>query len=546
MDTLSLKNYRVIKKIGQGGMGVVYCAEDMRLGRLVALKFLTPHLVRDPEIVRRFRAEARSQACLVHPNITLVFAFEEAGDQAFLVLEYVAGETLEDKIKRQGRLSPQETLGIFRHILRAMDYAHSKGLVHRDLKPGNVGFTEEGVVKLMDFGIALNTQEASRLTRTGHILGTPHYMAPEQILGRTVDARTDIYALGITLFETLTGRVPFEGDSDYEVSVAQINDPPPSPRALGCTEVPPALEEVLFTALAKKPEERFASCREFLRALEDSLSLKVPGAAIGKTGSQGSTEILGPQPDAIPQTFEQPGTEAFSAPLARKSRFWSLPRLILLAIGPLTLVALLIIYFGPNISGWLTPYKSPLSKIITPGASLPSKPKPIQRAASSPQAQPPASPKITKPQSTPGNLPAALQTHPAPANHDKSDQKQPVILASVPPPKKQPEISTKKETTPDDLIKIIEKKFKEHGFSRIKVSLGKHDKIIVSGRVKNVDQKNEIIQLAKSSSSLDSIDFSKLRIIERVSPRPIKKPSAPIQTPKVPDLPRKPLPPKLD
>jgi serine/threonine protein kinase len=266
------KNYRVIKKIGQGGMGVVYAAEDLALGRLVALKVLAPYLVQDPEILERFRFEARSQARLVHPNITMVYSFLEEDQQAFLVLEFIDGETLESRINREGRIVAVETVAIFRKILGAMDYAHSRGVIHRDIKPSNIAFTSEGNVKIMDFGIALNIQESGRLTKTGHVLGTPHYMAPEQILGQEVTPHSDIYALGITLFEMLTGRLPFDSKSDFEVRMAQIKHPPPPPTSFGFPDITPELEEVILQALAKAPEERFASTGEFRQALEASVT----------------------------------------------------------------------------------------------------------------------------------------------------------------------------------------------------------------------------------------------------------------------------------
>ena len=258
------------------------------LGRLVALKVLAPYLVQDPEILERFRFEARNQAQLVHPNITMVYSFLVEDEQAFLVLEFIDGETLESRINREGRIVAMEALPIFRKILGALGYAHSKGVIHRDIKPGNIAFTSEGNVKIMDFGIALNIEETGRLTRTGHILGTPHYMAPEQILGQEVTFRTDIYALGITLFEMLTGRLPFDSKSDFEVRVAQINHPPPSPRSFGYQDITPELEEVILKALAKEPEERFASAGEFLQALEaaverDHLVTVVKGLRLDKS-----------------------------------------------------------------------------------------------------------------------------------------------------------------------------------------------------------------------------------------------------------------------
>ena len=312
---LKLKNYRVIKKIGHGGMGLVYVAEDLALGRLVALKVLAPYLVQDPEILERFRFEARNQAQLVHTNITMVYSFLVEDEQAFLVLEFIDGETLESRINREGRIVAMEALPIFRKILGALGYAHSKGVIHRDIKPGNIAFTSEGDVKIMDFGIALNIEATGRLTKTGHVLGTPHYMAPEQILGQELTFRTDIYALGITLFEMLTGRLPFDSKSDYEVRVAQINHPPPSPRSFGYQDITPELEEVILKALAKEPEARFSSAREFLQALEaavgrDHLVTRVKGMHLDK-----STQILEANREPVPPPSE-PESEEPAAPPA--------------------------------------------------------------------------------------------------------------------------------------------------------------------------------------------------------------------------------------
>jgi serine/threonine-protein kinase len=300
---LKLNNYRVIKKIGHGGMGLVYVAEDLALGRLVALKVLAPYLVQDPEILERFRFEARNQAQLVHANITMVYSFLVEDEQAFLVLEFIDGETLESRINREGRIVATEALPIFRKILGALGYAHSKGVIHRDIKPGNIAFTSEGNVKIMDFGIALNIEETGRLTRTGHVLGTPHYMAPEQILGKELTFRTDIYALGITLFEMLTGRLPFDSKSDFEVRVAQINHSPPSPRSFGYHDITPELEEVILKALAKEPEARFSSAGEFLQALE---------AAVGRDHLV--TVIKDLRPDKSTQVEKAPRKRVKPAP----------------------------------------------------------------------------------------------------------------------------------------------------------------------------------------------------------------------------------------
>jgi serine/threonine protein kinase len=315
MMKLQLQNYRVIKKVGQGGMGLVYVAEDLSLGRLVALKVLAPYLVQEPEILERFRFEARHQAQLTHPNITMVYSFVQEEEKAYLVLEFIDGETLESRISREGRIPARETASIFRKILGAIEYAHSKGVIHRDIKPGNIAFTLEGNVKIMDFGIALNVAESGRLTRTGHVLGTPHYMAPEQILSQEVTFATDIYALGITLFEMVTGRLPFDSKSDYEVRVAQINNPPPSPRSFGYPDITPELEEVILKALAKAPEDRFASAREFRQALEAAVeSDRLATMVKGRPPDQATRVAKGPRKRSKPAPPSPPPEIADLAP----------------------------------------------------------------------------------------------------------------------------------------------------------------------------------------------------------------------------------------
>ena len=204
-------SYKVLDEIGRGGMGVVYRAEDLRLGRTVALKALPSAVAMHPDLRQRLRREARAAATISHPSVAVVYALEEMDDHLFIASEYVRGETLRSQIAR-GPIAPDRARAIAADIAGALAAAHEAGVIHRDLKPENVLIKSDGGVKVVDFGIAqIEGPEATRLTRTGSMLGTPAYMAPEQLLGETVDGRADIYALGIVLSEMLTGRHPLQG-----------------------------------------------------------------------------------------------------------------------------------------------------------------------------------------------------------------------------------------------------------------------------------------------------------------------------------------------
>src|SRR5690606_10401336 len=210
--------YRIVRDIGRGGMGIVYLAEDTRLGRRVALKALPPDVAANPELRQRLRREARAAATISHPTIATVYALEEIDDHLFIVSEYVDGETVRHALAR-GPMAPARALGVVIQTARALGAAHDAGVVHRDLKPENVLLTAAGDIKVVDFGIAhLEGSDATRLTRAGAMLGTPAYMAPEQLLGHDVDGRADIYAFGVLLNELLTGRHPLASGG---------NTPPP-------------------------------------------------------------------------------------------------------------------------------------------------------------------------------------------------------------------------------------------------------------------------------------------------------------------------------
>ena len=257
--------FELIAKIGEGGMGEVFLARDPLLQRDVAIKALRPELAARADLVERFRCEAVALARLSHHNIATLYNFFSHDGRWYMVMELVRGEPLDKLLARRGPLPWREVVGLALQALDGLEHAHRAGIVHRDLKPANMTLTPDGVLKLMDFGVARILQSA-RLTRTGHLIGTIEYMSPEQILGRDVDGRSDLYSLTIVLYELLTGRVPFKRDSDYALMRSQVEEAPPPPRG-SCAQLPPSLEAALLRGLAKSPEQRFADAAGYRAAI---------------------------------------------------------------------------------------------------------------------------------------------------------------------------------------------------------------------------------------------------------------------------------------
>jgi serine/threonine-protein kinase len=260
-------NYQIQQKLGEGGMGSVYRAVDLMLDRDVAIKVLRPELIGHSAIVERFRAEAVTLAKLHHPNIATLFNLLREEGEMMMVMEFVRGQTLDNLLEQLGTIAPGTAVAWCCQVLDAMHYAHRKGVVHRDIKPANLMITDEGLIKVTDFGIARVLGER-RKTRTGHIIGTITYMSPEQIRGQDVDARADLYSLGAVLFELLTGRPPFTADNEFSVMNAHINTPAPLVRDLG-VDVPDWLDAAMQRALAKGPLERFQTATDFRAMLAD-------------------------------------------------------------------------------------------------------------------------------------------------------------------------------------------------------------------------------------------------------------------------------------
>src|SRR5258708_3071170 len=261
-------NYLIEEKLGEGGMGTVYRALEVQLERKVAIKVLNPDLARNQSIVERFRAEARAQAKRMDQNIGVVEGFVVEDGNAMMVMEYIDGQKIQDIVRQHGPLQFQHAIPWFKQALAGIGAAHRLGIVHRDIKPSNLMVTRAGVVKVLDFGIAKITAGARSLTSAGTKLGTVFYMSPEQIHAAPVDARSDIYSLGVTLYEMVTARVPFDSDSDFTVQKDHVQTPPPLPTAFA-PNIPRGIEKIILKALEKNPVERFQTVEEFSAALDN-------------------------------------------------------------------------------------------------------------------------------------------------------------------------------------------------------------------------------------------------------------------------------------
>jgi len=266
-DTIIDGRYSVISRIGSGGMADVYCAQDRQLGRKVALKLLYRRFAEDSEFVERFRREASAAAGLQHPNVVGVYDRGEFDGTYYIAMEYLEGRSLKQLVLDEGPLEPDRAIDITEQILRAARFAHQRGIIHRDLKPHNVIVDDEGRAKVTDFGIA--RAGASDMTETGSIMGTAQYLSPEQAQGHAVGATSDLYAIGIVLYELLAGRVPFDGDSAVTIALKQVSEAPVPPSAYN-PSVPPELDAIVLRALEKDPAARFADADEFIAALEQT------------------------------------------------------------------------------------------------------------------------------------------------------------------------------------------------------------------------------------------------------------------------------------
>jgi hypothetical protein len=295
--------YQIVAPLGEGGMAAVYKAYQPAMDRYVALKVLPRHFASDPQFVIRFQQEARVLAQLQHPHILPVFDFGEADGYTYIVMPFVKSGTLTDLLKGPA-LSLPHIRTLVTQIGGALDYAHARGLIHRDVKPSNVLIDETGNCLLTDFGLAKIIEGSIHLTTSGAIMGTPAYMSPEQGLGQKIDRRSDIYSLGVILYEMAVGRTPYVAETPMAVVIKHINDPLPPPHTIK-PDLPEALERVILKALAKTPEDRFASAGEMVRALQAA----IPETTLAAPTTEAALRIEEPAPETVKQAPPQVKTE---------------------------------------------------------------------------------------------------------------------------------------------------------------------------------------------------------------------------------------------
>ncbi len=359
--------FHILQKIGSGGMGAVYKASQPEMNRKVAVKILHPKLSNRKDLVSRFKREARAMSHLSHPNTVKVFLFGELEDGSlYIVMEFLEGKNLHQTVRKGGPLPWERALPILVQVCGALEEAHQAGIVHRDLKPENIFLSNQGGIedypKVLDFGLAKVTEREMRpgsviLTQEGMVFGTPEFMSPEQAQGRPIDGRSDIYSLAVILYETLTGKLPFEAKSPMEYIQHHVSTPPiPIDQRLPGLNFPAGLSDTIATALAKKPDERFQSAAEFARTLQRFVPNAIALADVLPHASATALQPIAPSNPTPPTqqgTPQVPPIAASVPPPERKAPSWG----VMLAVASAALLVgivlayLFFVYFGDLIPG---------------------------------------------------------------------------------------------------------------------------------------------------------------------------------------------------
>jgi serine/threonine protein kinase len=407
-----IESYLIQEKLGEGGMGTVYRALEVNLDRLVAIKVLNADVARDSSIGERFRAEARAQAHLNHTNIATLYNFLILDGTAMMVMEYIDGESFQQLVDRRGPIPAAEIVPLYKQALLGLGAAHRMGIVHRDIKPSNIMVNTSGIVKVMDFGIAKAMSGSRALTRTGIQVGTVFYMSPEQVKGERVDIRSDIYALGVTLYEMLTAHVPFSANSDFQVLSDHVNTAPPLPTKF-YPYIPKGIENIVLKALEKSPDDRFQTVEEFGAALDhpetfesyvpkaSGIIAPAPASPAGdeKTRLQSSISIplplaAAPVPAAKPPEQSAPDSVAPVAPLFQRKPLPIAPKwiaaatVLLLVVSALAYVAFRRKPLSPPVKTTIS-QAGPNQNSSSPRPIIPS-PSGNQTPSNAPEVTPPA------------------------------------------------------------------------------------------------------------------------------------------------------------
>lgn len=452
--------YTIQEQIGRGGMGTVYAAYDGQLQRRVAVKLLPSELTIDPEFVARFHQEAVTAAGLHHPGIVTIYDVGEEQGLYYIVMQYLVGVTLHEWLAGRGPVPAGEAEPIVTQLGAALDHAHQRGIIHRDLKPSNVMLSPDGQATLMDFGL-VRAGEGSELTRSGIVVGTPEYMAPEQALGEPVDARTDIYAFGVVIYRLLTGKVPFARSTSMATAYAHVHEPPPPLRQIR-PEIPRAVEKVVLKALAKPPAARYQSAGQLAADFAQAATGKVPPAlrTFLVRGSVMTSAAAGTTPTALPgaspvspatgmalgdaSTQMQPPTPtghhatvaAPAAALPKARRPWGL-----LAAGGVLLAVLLFIWVAgrptsapavPTVIATATGNPLGIPLTMTPTATLPP-----TATATATRATPSATPSVTSTPSVTATVTATPRATASPTGTPTVTRRPPTATPTrtpLPPP----------------------------------------------------------------------------------------------------------------